>query len=1044
MKITPSFPVKTNPPLFNAFQRRFVAVVAAVLFGFSGPLAAADATPSSRLNSGMIEGRVLNGRSNIVIERARVTVEGTSLETFTDSDGVFRLPLPAGSVRVRVFFTGMAPQLVEAEVRAGETTQREITLTPDAASKTDEVLKMDEFVVAVAREMEAAAIAINEQRFAPNIKNVVSTDEFGAIAEGNVAEFLRYMPGVNIELSGGDARFVSLDGAPNANTPITLAGFMVPSTPGTSTMREIEIGFFNLNNVSRIEVAQSPTPESPGSALAGSVNLVPRSAFERTKPQFKGNVYLMMRDNRIDFDKGPNLYRDPIRAVYPGFDFSWIVPVNKRFGFTLAAGQSTQYSDQAGHTNTWRGLNAVTNGGTFPHTTPDKPYLSAYLLKNAPKLTERQSLGLTLDYKLTEYDRISLSHQFSSFNGWTAARQINFAMNRVNPGFTPIATQSAPGQAVVTAQAGNGRVRETRILMDTLNWRHTGPVWQMEAGAGRTYGVHKIRDNDKGQMLNAIARRQNVTLGFNQINELRPGVLTMTDAAGVALDPFDLGTYSLISVASNPTTNADTGFSAYANAQRHLSLQVPVLLKGGLDFRLSKRDGRTTNNTWTYTGSATPGSAAPFLDTLAARRGSLYGFPNMQFVDYKGIFDHYKANPGQFVLDENAVYTSTVNNSKLAKESISAAYLRGDVAFFVRRLKIVTGLRVEQTNVEAQGPLNDPTRNVRRDANGRPILGPNGQPLPITTIPLEISRLTLIDRGTQVEKEYLRFFPSLNASYNIRENLIARVGLSRSIGAPNFDQYAGGVALPKTDNPPAPGNRIVLNNAAIKPWTADSTKVRLEYYFAGVGQVAVGAFRRDIENFFGNTIFAPTPEFLTHYGLNPDEYGAYEVSTQYNVPGLRRVEGSDISYKQALTFLPNWARGVQVFGNIAWRRTKTTREDSDDFISIPHSGSWGVSLARPRFNVRLNVSFRAAQRQAKQTGAGIGPDTYNYTASRNTVDVLGEYMLTRRLSLYANLRNVGDVPNKLTTVGPETPMVARLRVQEYYGSLWTIGLKGTF
>ena len=38
----------------------------------------------------------------------------------------------------------------------------------------------------------------------------------------------------------------------------------------------------------------------------------------------------------------------------------------------------------------------------------------------------------------------------------------------------------------------------------------------------------------------------------------------------------------------------------------------------------------------------------------------------------------------------------------------------------------------------------------------------------------------------------------------------------------------------------------------------------------------------------------------------------------------------------------------------------------------------------------------------------------------------------------------GDVPERGTTVGPHTPAHARLRFEERYGSLWTLGLKGTF
>jgi hypothetical protein len=203
-------------------------------------------------------------------------------------------------------------------------------------------------------------------------------------------------------------------------------------------------------------------------------------------------------------------------------------------------------------------------------------------------------------------------------------------------------------------------------------------------------------------------------------------------------------------------------------------------------------------------------------------------------------------------------------------------------------------------------------------------------------------------------------------------------------------------------------------------------------------------FRRNYTNFFGTTVFASTPEFLALYGLDPNEYGPYEVSTQYNLPDSVRTEGYDISYKQALTFLPPWARGIQVFGNWSVRKTKATNLGALGFNDIPHSGSWGVSLTRPRFNVRLNVSLRAAQRLGAVTGASIEPETYNYTPARNTVDVLGEYTVWKRFAVFANLRNLGDVPNEGSTVGPSTPTHARLRLRERYGSLWTFGVKGTF
>jgi len=50
--------------------------------------------------------------------------------------------------------------------------------------------------VSASRETDGDAIAINEQRYAPNLKNVVAADSLGDVMDGNVGEFLKFLPGV--------------------------------------------------------------------------------------------------------------------------------------------------------------------------------------------------------------------------------------------------------------------------------------------------------------------------------------------------------------------------------------------------------------------------------------------------------------------------------------------------------------------------------------------------------------------------------------------------------------------------------------------------------------------------------------------------------------------------------------------------------------------------------------------------------------------------------------------------------------------------------
>lgn len=187
--------------------------------------------------AGTLEGRVTNPGGDEYLERARVTLEGGAAETFTDSAGFYRLTnVPAGAIRVKAFFTGLAGQTQTVTLAAGTTAVLDFRLLPltgpAGGGRDGEIVKLSAFRVITSREMEAAAIAINEQRFAPNIKGVVSTDEFGNVAEGSVGEFVKFLPGVTIDYEAGAlARGISINGVPSDNVPIT------PSTASISPAR---------------------------------------------------------------------------------------------------------------------------------------------------------------------------------------------------------------------------------------------------------------------------------------------------------------------------------------------------------------------------------------------------------------------------------------------------------------------------------------------------------------------------------------------------------------------------------------------------------------------------------------------------------------------------------------------------------------------------------------------------------------------------------------------------------------------------------------
>jgi len=875
--------------------------------------------------------------------------------------------------------------------------------------------------------------------------------------------------------------------------PVTIGGFSLSSAASSGTSRTVELEQVSINNIARIEVYHSPTPESPGSALAGGVNMVPRGAFERSKPVLNWSTYWMFRDAEKSLSKTPGPTRDETYKIHPGFDFSWVVPVNKRFGFTLSGGHSSQYTMQDFFSNTWRGAGQATsapaaNGtpGALPDTTPDKPYLTNYTVRDGTKLTNRDSLGATMDFKLTRNDMISLSFQYAYFGAEFNNRTLNFAISRVLPGnFDRYTTNGDVGQGTISVNSG-ARQKTGTTYMPTIVWRHNGPIWKADLGASYSHSSNHYRDIDKGYFQAANTQRTNVTISFRDITYMRPGTITVTDGTTrQPVNPYLLSSYTLNSSSSDMMESADVQRGVKGNLGRDFRLgTIPLALKVGADFRQSLRDIRGTSDPYTFVGkdkvrTTTPSAggddgAEIVLDEIFSKRFAPWGFPQVQYPSNYDYWELYSAHPDYFTRDLNTEYRNAVTRSKYAAEVISAAYIRGDVALFGGRLKLVGGVRAEQTNVKAEGFLSDPTGNYRRDASGNVIpqrdangniiftgTGVNRIPAPTliepTTIPnpaggaalsnaLAISKLTYIDRGQHVNKEYLRYFPSINASFNVFENLIARAAFYQSVGRPDFGQYAGGLTLPDTELPANPNsNRIGVNNAGIKAWSANTTKVRFEYYFGRVGQLSIGAYRRDFRNLFASTVFQATPEFLSLYGLDEETYGPYYVATNFNTPGLVRMEGTEFDYKQALTFLPQWARGVQVFANMSAQRA--VGDSTASFNNYqPRIYNWGISLSRPKYNVRMNWNYRGRRRGTlvAESPRSIEPGTYTWQSKRLYIDLSGEYTLTKRIGIFASMRNLNDATEDTERRGPNTPDYAQLNSREDFGSLWTIGVKGSF
>lgn len=424
--------------------------------------------------TGAIEGRVFSDQSGTYVNNARVVIEALRLETFTDEYGRYSFPrVSAGNVTVRAFYTGLPAESQVVSVVPGGRAESNFTLRSSTDAAAGSTVLLDAFKVAARRDMAASDVAVNEQRYAAEIKNIVSTDSFGDIADGNVGEFAKYMPGVTLNRSGSDGLTMSIGGVPPSGTPIMLDGNGIASATGSNANRQVEFENIAVGSLARVEVSRSQNPDTPANAIGGSVNLVSRSAFERSRPTYMVKTHLSFRGDDFSLRKEPGPFAYKKYVFEPNLELSAVVPVTRNFGFTASGLISRTINNGPGITQDWVPTVAA-QSANFPATTPDRPYLARYRLQERPKLTVRNSLSLSADWRIAPTDVITVGFQYSYFMAEFWVRQLNFDVGRVES-FGAGFTQGAPGAGFVQILT-DAREKNNTSYAPSLRYKHNGPV----------------------------------------------------------------------------------------------------------------------------------------------------------------------------------------------------------------------------------------------------------------------------------------------------------------------------------------------------------------------------------------------------------------------------------------------------------------------------------------------------------------------------------------------------------------------------------------
>lgn len=1027
-----SYPIMRIPFAASVFARVFQRCIA--LFSLTMLcLCSASISPAQVAGNGTITGQILNTDTGQYVRSATVRIEGTDVTAVSEDGGYYRLAnVPAGKVKVVVTYTGYPTATALVQVAAGATATRDFELS-SAASTTgvrEETVKLDRFVVSSQRIGESKALM--EQRNSQDIKNVVSSEQFGDIVGGNIAEFLKNVPGIELDIDRGEATSVRLRGLPSQYTSVTLDGMPMVSADANGAVapntRALNFQAFSLDSLESIEINKTVSADVDANAPAGTINLRPKRAFDLVGRRVVLETHVTAHSEHFGLGKSYGPREELDRKIWPGTSIQFNdVVLNKRLGFNLTLSAHKQFSEHQEMRNTYNYTTTATD------TRPIVP--TAIGSYTTPRFDYRDTVSFTTDFKATPNLVLSLALLYNSAELLTWQRESIFNLGARNTilgddpltSFTVTATNASVtsnptailkrNQTISAApkfefRKGNLRVEGKFMVGEAKSWYDPwgrgGAVRDLLGGSTPTNsGVRFTGERsspDEGWNLT-----QTGGLDWSDGTSFTTGVARITDGRGART--------------SNYTADVTAELSTFKG--------VPIVWKIGAkrSFQWRKYWDDTQLGNYALTGAPARGGWAAYTspfgfetgpdgNNLGASITSLSG--GTVWMGYlEGIGTLLREHREQFThpLSVANLYTAISNRREL-EETIDAAFLMATTKIKDATLRV--GFRWEDTTTDVL-EFNPLTRD-EMTAAGYATDASTSRATTVEGLQYQYFTNPKIHR----KGNYDNLFPSASLKYKFPWDIDFLFGFSSTIRRPTFGDITGVWVINDT------AKIVTAPNRNLTPEKSRNFAMRLAKYFEPRGILALNFFQNDVQGLFVRQSGLTAEEF----GWTPDggpDLSNYLFTTTTQGTGVTRLRGMEIEYSQSLNFLPKPLDGFGV-------RASYTRNyaNAQTTLLAPHAFTGGLTYARHKWNVYANYKW------TDDNVATLATVLRSYKAE-GKMDIGGTYKFTLRWSAYFYARNITNTQHKViekNTANPDAPWTTNMIFND--GTNWTFGARYTF
>lgn len=927
-----------------------------------------------KVEYGTVTGKVTDAISGEPLPGASVILKGTTKGVATSLSGNYVLQqLPAGTQTIVFNYIGYTMKEVAVEVMAGQSVTVNVSLGTDLRVLGE---------VVVSGSLEGQQKALNQQRTADNIKNIISADLIGRFPDLNVAEALQRVPGVNIERDRGEGGVIQMRGAPPGFTTVNINGEQIPGTQSGGE-RNQELSVLPADQLSSMEVVKAITPDQDGDNIGGTIDL--------KTPTAKG----LKPKGKIELGGGYN-------NVVQRTNFIGRVGFNQRF---FASNKVTEgrlgisvggsyFETVNGRDRTQYNYNTVFT----PVRTPDGQIRNEvlptfYRLRDLENTRTRTGVAATADYKFSPTSQITFNYMYSQ----------RFDRDREKR------TQFDLGAATPTNLLWNVDQQGTYFNTNTVVRRFINPrIFDVKTNTFTLTGNHNISrlTVDYTLFVSDASNRNDAGRGY----DFRSGTFTgnlkdyQTDFTNVVArtEGVDVHNPFLINDFRSFVDRAD--IITARNVAGKVNFTLPYNLAGkNASLKFGAKLRRITNDRdrefaeYDFVNDGSVNEAALFASAISDRedqqflRGRVRFGPTLNVDRVDGFINNTFANrPGLFVFDELNQRLQRPAWFYQAQEDVFAAYAMTRVQ--LNKLMVLGGLRYERTS------LNNLTASLITASDG-----------------------SISIRDSSTRRLYDFVLPNLHLKYSINDLTNIRAAFTTSFARPNFTDV-----MPR-ENLNLANQSISRGNAALNPPRAFNFDLLFERYLKNVGIISGGVFYKNIQNF----IF--TRSFTEEVNVRvPLPNGGFKDSLQvFSVDQPQNGEsadlyGAEINIQTNLDIIPGipgFLKGVGIYANYTFTASRANTFERKN-IRLPgqatHTANFALSYDYKKFTARAMFNFNGGVIRA------LGPDIAvvngtnqtlpsgslfdTFRADRYQLDVSASYNIGKGFRIYTEFINLTNRP----------------------------------